>query len=111
VVRRCRVVDVAVVPLAIGGEVISRSLIPALIAAGLALSAFGCATDLDGAKIFNELCLNCHTISEVGQRLAGFTPKDGAEHLERHLASHHAPDRAERAAIIRYIVEQTARQP
>jgi mono/diheme cytochrome c family protein len=84
----------------------SGSLIPSLIAAGLALSTSGCAADLNGAKMFNERCLNCHTISEVGQRLAGFTPEDRAKHLERYLTAHHAPDRAECAAIIKYINEQ-----
>lgn len=88
----------------------SGSLIPALIAAGLALSMSGCAAALDGAKMFNERCLNCHTISEVGRRLAGLTPKDRVEHLERYLIAHHAPDRAERAAIIKYINEQLDKQ-
>ncbi len=88
----------------------SGSLISALIAGGLALLASGCAAKLDGAKRFNERCLDCHTISEVSQRLAGFTPKDRVAHLERYLTAHHAPDRAERTAIIMYINEQLDKQ-
>ncbi len=81
----------------------SGSLISALIAGGLALLVSGCAANLDGEKRFNERCLVCHTISEVSQRLAGFTPRDREAHLESYLTAHHAPDRAERIAIILYI--------
>jgi mono/diheme cytochrome c family protein len=69
-----------------------------------------CDAHRAGENAFNQRCLGCHTLSEIEQRLAGRPAADCVRHLEPFLAQHHAPDPAEREAILAWLDARLCRQ-
>jgi hypothetical protein len=60
--------------------------------------------------VFTEACLTCHTLSEVGQRLAGRAGSQCVQYLERFLPQHHSPETGEREKVVVYLDAQLCRQ-
>lgn len=76
----------------------------ALLAATLALAPVA-AQAHDGARLYAQRCLNCHST----QAMAGLVQRLGPdaavrERLEALLPLHHAPDHQDHAAIIDYVL-------
>lgn len=80
-----------------------RSLVIAALACSVLAQSALWAAELDGRKLFKKRCGTCHKVTKVGQGLKGFTDEERLKHFDRFLSAHHAPDRAERLAIIDYM--------
>lgn len=74
------------------------------LAATLALAPLAAGAH-DGARLYTQRCLNCHST----QAMAGLVQRLGPdaavrERLEALLPVHHAPDHQDHAAIIDYVL-------
>jgi mono/diheme cytochrome c family protein len=66
------------------------------------------ATAADGEQAFKDRCAKCHTARSMRAVVARKPLADRAAELDRFLVAHYAPDPAERAAIVQYLLP---RQP
>jgi mono/diheme cytochrome c family protein len=64
------------------------------------------AVAADGERAFKDRCAKCHTARSMRAAVARKPPADRAAELDRFLATHYAPDPAERAAIVAYLLPQ-----
>jgi mono/diheme cytochrome c family protein len=79
-----------------------RILIPSL---ALIVPAAAAATD--GAAAFKQRCSKCHTARSMRAAVAKKPAAERAANLDRFLADHYAPDAAERAAIVDYLLPRS----
>ncbi len=76
----------------------------ALLAATLALAPLA-AHAHDGAKLYAQRCLNCHSVPAMAGIVQRLGPDAAVrERLEALLPFHHAPDHQDHAAIIDYVL-------
>jgi len=64
------------------------------------------ADPFDGRKLFSQRCALCHSVRKPVAALRNRLPADREDFLQRFLVSHHAPDPAERKAVIAYLIKQ-----
>ncbi|NWG86484.1 MAG: hypothetical protein HXY26_03070 [Hydrogenophilaceae bacterium] len=70
-----------------------------------ALDTTAAETPPDGKQVFKDRCALCHTVRKLAPELCEKLPAQRRDFLERYLASHHAPDPAERKAVRDYLDE------
>jgi hypothetical protein len=76
--------------------------------AGLALALCVTAGAADADKLFKSKCTTCHTDKKALDAARKVDEDKRAGHFEKFLSTHFAPDPAERAAIVDYLVKATA---
>lgn len=89
----------------------ARRVLPA--AAVLALAAAPAVADIrlaqaapDGAAAYAQACAECHrTPARFMRRYLDMPPAERAAALDRFLPGHYAPDAAQRAAIIAWLMQ------
>lgn len=82
----------------------------ALLAALLTLgsgAARAQAAESDGARAYEKACASCHRIpSRVIRPFVRLPPAERQARLDAFLKTHHAPDDAQRAAIVSWLEQQ-----
>jgi cytochrome c2 len=79
----------------------------ALGAAIIAGSLVFAASAQEAPTTFTARCTNCHSVQQIGTKLAA-RPKDTREEfLKGFLGRHFAPPEADRPAIIAYLIANT----
>jgi mono/diheme cytochrome c family protein len=63
----------------------------------------GATGSADAGALYKERCGSCHTERRLVSRLKAWPENGRAARLDKLLASHHAPDAAERAALVAFL--------
>jgi hypothetical protein len=85
-----------------------RRLPAILLASGMVVGAAQAAQPLDGS-LFKQKCTACHTAAKVLAGVRKIEPPQRDAHLEKFLATHNAPDPAQRSAIVSYLAAEAAK--
>lgn len=89
----------------LGASALVSTLVLAL--ALLPLAPHAATVDADGERAFKGRCAKCHTARSLRSGLAKRPAQEREPYLVRFLSDHYAPDPAERAAIVAYLLRQT----
>ena len=59
----------------------------------------------DGAKLYQQRCVQCHSVDSMADTVQRLGPDDAVRaRLEALLPRHHAPDAEEREALVRHVL-------